>query len=236
MRGYILALYYFETISGFLMDKDTKDARRAFLLRGLAAGLYSLSLPAAGQLLGRVPRQLPAGTSIYSLKGTLRVNGQEAKMDSRIAGNDTLKTDAGSQAIFVVGKDAFVLREKSELKLSGAASAVSALRLLTGGLLAVFGTGEHRLETQIATVGIRGTGIYMEAAPDLSYFCTCYGTADIASIAQPAQSETVVATHHDSPRYVSAAGKILPAPMINHTDEELMLIESLVGRTTPFPH
>ena len=40
------------------------------------------------------------------------------------------------------------------------------------------------------------------------------------------------------PVYVLAnapAGKsIRPAPFINHTDQELMLVETLVGRTPPF--
>lgn len=45
---------------------------------------------------------------------------------------------------------------------------------------------------------------------------------------------TVESRHHDAAKYVAAAGRILPAPFINHTDDELMLIETLVGRTPPF--
>ena len=42
--------------------------------------------------------------------------------------------------------------------------------------------------------------------------------------------------HHEAPRYVLASGqRIRPAPFINHSDLELMLIETLVGRVTPFP-
>ena len=44
--------------------------------------------------------------------------------------------------------------------------------------------------------------------------------------------------HHDDPVYVLAKAKeghsIRPAPFINHTDQELMLIETLVGRQPPF--
>ena len=58
------------------------------------------------------------------------------------------------------------------------------LRLLTGSLLSVFGErGANQalsVNTSTATIGIRGTGIYMEAEPDLTYLCTCYGTvADV---------------------------------------------------------
>jgi hypothetical protein len=49
--------------------------------------------------------------------------------------------------------------------------------------------------------------------------------------------ETVVTEHHDQPRYVYPAGvaqRIVRAPVINHSDAELILLESLVGREPPF--
>jgi hypothetical protein len=68
--------------------------------------------------------------------------------------------------------------------------------------------------------------------------CTCYGAADLAAMDDPAVAETVVSSHHDAPRYVladrSAARRIQPAPFRDHDDQELLLIETLVGRTTPF--
>ena len=46
------------------------------------------------------------------------------------------------------------------------------------------------------------------------------------------------AAHEEAIDYIlknPEAGKlIIPAPMKNHTDEELMLVETLVGRTPPF--
>jgi len=33
--------------------------------------------------------------------------------------------------------------------------------------------------TATTTAGIRGTGIYVEASPERTYFCTCYGTVEI---------------------------------------------------------
>jgi len=43
---------------------------------------------------------------------------------------------------------------------------------------------------------------------------------------------------HDRPLYILGQGPagrtIRDAPFINHTDQELMLIEALVGRTPPF--
>lgn len=216
------------------MADDMDETRRIFLLRALAAGLFAASSLARADLFGNVPRELPAGKSIYSLNGELRINGQVATTDTAIGSNDTLLTGAGSQAIFVVGKDAFILRENSELQLFGNHLLVDGLRLVTGALLSVFGKSRHRIETPTATIGIRGTGLYVESQPDLTYVCTCYGTTDIGVTSDPGKTETIESKHHDAPRYVSADGRLYPAPMLNHTDEELMLIETLVGRTTPF--
>ena len=78
----------------------------------------------------------------------------------------------------------------------------------------------------------------MESDPQQTYFCTCYGTADIASADDPTSRETVVSQHHDRPLYILTGEQpgrnIRAAPFIDHTDQELMLIETLVGRTPPF--
>lgn len=55
----------------------------------------------------------------------------------------------------------------------------------------------------------------------------------------PEARETVSTTHHDAPRYVYAHGEmpikmIEQAPVVNHTDAELTMLEALVGRKPPF--
>ena len=55
----------------------------------------------------------------------------------------------------------------------------------------------------------------------------------------PAARETVHSTHHSAPRYIYAHGEmpiqmIEPAPVVNHTDAELIMLEALVGRKPPF--
>lgn len=210
------------------------DESRRLLLRALAAGLFGGALPARAGLLGKVPRELPAGQSIYSLRGEVMLNGTPATEQSVIRPNDQLTTARGAQAIFVVGKDAFLLRENSELQLSGQELLLDGLRLVTGALLSVFGKQGHRIQTPTAAIGIRGTGLYLEAQADVSYVCTCYGVTDIAARSDANSRVTVESKHHDAAKYVGADGRILPAPFINHTDDELMLIETLVGRTPPF--
>ena len=137
-----------------------------------------------------------------------------------------------------------ILRADSNVVLDPApkessSSLINGLRLLTGKLLSVYGKGRPvRISTMVATIGIRGTGVYMESDPEQSYICTCYGVTDISAINDAESKETVSATHHDRPLYIlgkaPAGASIRNAPFINHTDQELMLIESLVGRTPPF--
>jgi hypothetical protein len=231
-------------------DRPLDDPRREFLVNALSAGAfiacgsYGLLAPTAqAAIFGKVPRQVPEGKSFFTLEGDVKVNGQKATEETLIQPNDTVQTGEKSQAIFVVGKDAFILRSNSELKLTGTGILLTNMRLLTGKLLSVFGKrgpNETRLSmvSRTATIGIRGTGVYMESEPDLTYLCTCYGVTSMTSTEDPSSQETIASKHHDAPRYIVKDGakgeRIRPAPVINHEDIELLLIEELVGRTPPF--
>lgn len=218
-----------------------EDPRRAWLVRALAAGLYAAAPAGWAQWFGRKPAPLAAGQSFWELRGGVLIDGKPATAQSRLAGGEVVEVPKGGKAIFVVGSDAFVLRDSSRLEMQGANGVVSLLRLTTGALLSVFGRtpAPKQLQGITATVGIRGTGLYLEAEPRRTYVCLCYGSADIATSDDPSIREQAVSRHHDMPRYVYAAGavrgrRIQAAPMKNHDDLELMLIETLVGRTTPF--
>lgn len=219
---------------------DVEDPRRRLVLLALGAGL--LAAPAAGAgLLGDVPYKLPPGRSVYRLDGLVLVNGKPATVDTLIGPEDTIETLANGQIIFVVGQDAYNLRGGSKLVLATQhqqARVIRALNLVSGALLSVFGRAEHRLNTTTVTIGIRGTGVYAETNPEETYFCTCYGTVDLTAKQDPTSRETIESKHHDKPVYILAKAptgqRIRPAPMKNHTDAELALIEELVGRTPPF--
>ena len=223
---------------------ETDDPRRAWLLRALAGGLLGsawFDMPLAADLLGQRPAKLPPGQSIFRISGKVLVNGQAASADTRIAANDVVETAPGSEIIFVVGANAMLVRGDSRvaLKASGPTAPVSGIEVMKGKALTVFGPGEpRRIVTSTATIGIRGTGVYLDVDPQQTYFCTCYGAADVAATKDPQSTDTVVSSHHDKPLYILAdapAGRsIRLAPFVNHTDQELQLIETLVGRTPPF--
>jgi hypothetical protein len=221
---------------------ELDDPRRRVLLRALAAGFFSSAGTATAQLFGTTPQKLPPGQSIYRMSGQVLVNSQPATLSTPIRAGDTVETASNGEVIFVVSQDAFILRGGSRATIDApppASALATTLRLVTGKILSVFGRGRPtRILTATATIGIRGTGVYAETDPEQTYFCTCYGVADISATTDPLSTDTVAASHHDKPLYILAKGssgqRIRRAPFINHTDQELMLIESLVGRTPPF--
>lgn len=224
---------------------DIDESRRKILLQALALGAASTlaSQNVLASWFGNRPAQLPSNQSIYRITGEATVNGKTATLQTRIFPGDTVATAQDSEIVFVVNSHSMILRANSHLLIetpsnSTAALLISGLRLLTGKLLSVSRNSPMQINTATATIGIRGTGFYVEADPELTYFCTCYGVTDVSASRDPLSRETVASQHHDRPLYIVAGaseGKnIRNAPFINHTDQELLLIETLVGRTTPF--
>ena len=229
------------------MARTIDDPRRDLLVKLLTLGLIgstTLPLPRQPALAMEMLRhRIPEGRSIYRLTGEVYVDSELANLTTIIKPNSVVRTGYKSSVIFAVAGDAFILRENSELRLSSQGNVlIEGLRLLSGKLLSVFGKRpeSHSITTSTATIGIRGTGIYVESEPELSYVCTCYGKTQIRSQTDPNQSEDIVTLRHESPRYILDSprdGKlIIPAPIINHTDAELVMIEELVGRRVPFDY
>jgi len=141
-----------------------------------------------------------------------------------------------------VGDDAHIVRSNSEIQLVGTGIVESGLKVITGKILSVFGkrsaSNQVTLTSSTATIGIRGTGVYIESGEGVSYVCTCYGEAKI-SANNSNEEEVVKSQYHDEPRFIYSkddSALIKKAPLINHTDYELALIEALVGRVPPFPN
>jgi len=227
-------------------ENEADDPRRRLLIQALSAGLFSAGIPAANaqifNIFGSRPARLPPGQSIYRISGSATVNDKPATLQTKVQPGDTVKTGKDSELVFVVNTNAMILRGGSNVIIESEKKAdsliVSGLRMLTGALLSVSRNTPMRVRSPTATVGIRGTGFYIEAQEDQTYFCTCYGATEVASNNDPESRENIVAKQHDRPVYiVNDGGKgknIRNAPFINHTDLELALIETLVGRTPPF--
>ncbi len=207
-------------------------------LAGAAAGSAAIALGMAQLRQALAADAVKKG--VARVRGEAMIAGRPAKPGMEVKPDDVVTTGRDGQLVFVVGRDAFLARANSRIELSSAAgqAVVSGLRIVTGALLSVFERGGgRRIQTSTATIGIRGTGIYVEVDKLRTYACTCYGEAELTPVDEPKETETVRTTHHDQPRYIYAKGMprmIETAPVINHTDAELTLLESLVGRTVPF--
>ncbi|MDP2397403.1 MAG: hypothetical protein Q8M53_03470 [Burkholderiales bacterium] len=218
-----------------MSDEAFRRGRRRWL-RGAAAVSFATGMLKLRAALAA--GALPPGVARF--KGEVRINGKPVEPGQRVAPGDVIVTGQGAELLFVAERDAFLVRANSRIEFGSAVArgAATVLRVLTGGLLSVFESGMRReIHTATATIGIRGTGIYVEIEPQRTYACTCYGEAVLTPVEDPASAETVRTRYHDEPRYIY--GKGMPnmmeaAPVINHTDAELYMIEGLVGRSPPF--
>lgn len=226
-----------------MKENRTTDLPRRQFLQAISASLLWTLIPASASAL----ESGPATRSVFRLRGRAWVNGEPVNIDTVIKPNDTVKTGPNSELVFVVGDHAMLLRGRSHLVIepheSNAVGSflIGGLRLFAGKLLSVSRNKGMRINTPSATIGIRGTGVYLEAGPERTYFCTCYGEVDVQAVNDPDSKETVVSAHHDKPLYIYGKGQpgqcIHPIPRLpvpNHSDEELIMAEALVGRVPPF--
>lgn len=201
-----------------------------------------LRLAVSGGMAGFLQRALalgvrPIAPGFHRVQGGVRINGQQAAEGQPVAPGDTVETDQGAEAIYVIGDNAFLQRGATIVQF-GRDAATDFMRVVSGRILSVFGHGNKRLTVATATIGIRGTACYIEDEGPRTYFCLCYGEAEVIPAAAPQEREVIRTRHHDHPIYIHAdpgmPKSMVPATVTNHTDAELTLLETLVGRMPPF--
>jgi hypothetical protein len=203
-----------------------RPGRRHFLRAGLIVGT-GLVLPFHGV----------NANSVQQLSGSVFVNRRYASTGTAVNPGDMVTVAHGSSAAFTLGDDAYILRGGTTMQIeSGDRTMVSVLRLITGAILAVFGRGEKTIVTRNATIGVRGTGLYLDTAPEQTYFCTCYGETELN--VHGLKSEIIKAEHHNAVMINTPyAGKNEIHSMAGfeyHTDDELRAAEAMQGRMVPF--
>lgn len=209
-------------------EDELRWHRRRSLLQAAAVWV------AAGGWAGA---QAQSRSSIVELRGDVRRNGEALTPQHSITTGDRIETGPASTMVFAVGDGAFMVRQNSHVSLEGDTPAtVKVLRLVSGAVASVWGRGaDRKVILPTATAGIRGTGVYAEVFADQGnrgYFCNCYGTVDLAAGAESVVSE---ASYHQSFWVENAPrnGRLLtPAGAINHTDEEMEFLASLIGQRT----
>ncbi|HEX7054419.1 MAG TPA: hypothetical protein VF211_10865 [Burkholderiales bacterium] len=196
--------------------------RRRFLLGAAVA----LPLPALAEP--------PLGV-VRDLAGEVRLSGHPVARNTALQPGQTIDTGDDGELWFTVGEDAFFVRPRSRVRLDSSgpdALLLDFLRLVSGGLGATFSRGApRRLVTPTSTIGIRGTGVYLEATPRWTYACTCFGETELAAFdGAPVR----VAARNHAARRIDRDGTIVEAGFERHSSDEIARLESLVGRPNPF--
>lgn len=214
-----------------MSDTRNKQLQRRQFLTSAAALPLALYLP-----LGHAGKRLTG--VIRELEGDVFINKRIAHQSSNIQAGDRLSVSYGSRLVFSMGEDSYLLQEGTSLEVASKDnSVVSGLRLLTGGLLSVFGKRDTttRIYTHTATIGIRGTGVYLNSQPDNLYFCTCYGQTDLHLGHN--HDEHIQSTHHNAFNITGKSEKsmtMIATEVVGHTDDDLRLLEGYSNRKPPF--
>ena len=207
-------------------------SRRKFLITAAA-------LPLTATLAAIIPIQaMAASSSIHELQGTVTVNKKALTLTSIIHSGDEIIVSSDGKLVFSIGEDAFLVRGGSTIQVYSEENSmlVSALRLIKGAILGAYGKRKTttRIYTATATIGIRGTAVYVAVTPEKLYTCTCYGHTDLIV---GLDSADVIATHHNAHTVTTSkngSSQMKAFEVIDHNDDELRMLEALVGRKPAF--
>ncbi|HIF51159.1 MAG TPA: hypothetical protein EYQ42_06515 [Thiotrichaceae bacterium] len=201
-----------------------KISRRKFIQSSAAIGC-GLMLPG-----------MATAANIQELHGTVYINNEVATQGSMIRAGDLVTTSHNGRISFSIDGDAFLLKERTSLRVGEKQSAViNVLRLFTGKLLSVFEKGRKReIVTSTATIGIRGTACFLNVMPEETYYCNCYGKTVLRA---ESIKEEFEATHHNAHQLHFDGSHVMGMEVmkvIYHTDDELRQLENYVGRVPVF--
>ena len=180
-----------------------------------------------------------ASATVHEIQGTVTVNKEALTLTSTIRTGDEITVSPDGKLVFSMGEDAFLVHGGSTLQVYSEDGnvLVNALRLVTGAMLGVFGKRKKtttRIFTATATIGIRGTAVYVAVTRDQLYTCTCYGHTDLIV---GLDKEDVIATHHNAHLVTTnktGSSQMKAFEVIDHNDDELRMLEALVGRKPLF--
>ena len=168
--------------------------------------------------------------AIRALHGKLDIDAFKGKKAARV-------TSQKPQTLFTVGDDAFLADAQFEAEIEmDEAGLVGRLKILSGQTLAALKPRQNR-QTELlmpnATGSIRGTGFYLNV--DISkphdYICCCYGHIEFQNSSK-GEAQHFKNSYHNATA-INEKGDFI-TPEFNypygHYDDELVLLEGVVGR------
>lgn len=191
----------------------------------------SIAVPAAsgGPLATR-------GKVVY-FEGDVRIDGSAAVIGQELEAKALVETgpDASCDIVFDE-KNAIRVSENAvaSLDFSGIVKEVSLKR---GGLSSVLrklaaatATDSFRVETAVATAGVRGTCFFVWADGNSAYVCACNGK--VRTIDSKGSNELVIsAVHHSARNYIKegSAIHVSPAALEHHGDASMESLAARIG-------
>ena len=175
---------------------------------------------------------------IQSLEGKVLINKVFAVKGAFIKSADEIITLANSKAVVLYEKEVYQIRENTTFILPSGSSKDNTSNLVTGSVLAAFTPGKPRKMKigGLATLSIRGTGIYARSDNEGVHYCLCYGRSTLASHDHSVDLDTVSKFHKDL--IVLQDGNIRTPKFterkLDHTSRENIELEKLLHRPSPF--
>ena len=175
-----------------------------------------------------------ADGEIHELEGKVWVNGKLANLETEIHFGDQVMTGGLSHVVIKLDGSVYRIANSSKLTLPEGKENVS-LNFLYGAFLAVFRHDVHKtIHTRAAILGVRGTGLYLSDRGNETHLCACYGDIDFFDASNPENKRHIHAEYHHLASLDHKTGKFKTnLRMTGHTDEDLFVLEELVGRTPP---
>ena len=124
---------------------------------------------------------LPVG--MRQITGEVFINRRRIRPD-QLKGTDgvlvendaSISTGSAGFTVFVIGRDAFLIRGNSILELNPRLdrkqNEISGFSLISGAILSVFAWKKRTLRTVTAVIGVKGTGVYLVDDSEKTYVCT----------------------------------------------------------------
>jgi hypothetical protein len=175
---------------------------------------------------------------IQKLEGKVLINKVSAIKGAAVKSADEITTLSNSKAVVLYENEVYQIRENTTFILPSSSSKDNTSNLVTGSVLAAFTPGKPRKMKigGLATLSIRGTGIYARSDNEGVHYCLCYGQSTLASHDHSVDLDTISKFHKDL--IVLKDGDIRKPKMterkLDHTSRENIELEKLLNRPSPF--
>jgi len=179
-----------------------------------------------------------AESILKEASGKVQINKNIAKPGVLVKANDEIATGPNSKAVVLYEDEVYQIRENTTFVLPSGVNKGNTSNLVTGSVLAAFTPGKPRKMKigGLATLSIRGTGIYARSDNEGVHYCLCYGHSNLASHNHSVDLDTASKFHKDL--IVLKDGNIRTPKFterkLDHTSRENIDLEKLLNRPSPF--